>query len=220
MANRRQASIVTAATGLFLISVLTAGAAKGQPTPALNTFANDYLALSQLSPEAQNYTNVIVPELERRKAEVDSFCGAIEGATSVTAAELAGRLRSECLPPLQSLVDFAGAVRPTATDVRTVHDQAVAGLAQLLHSFESLALAYKTNDQTLVAAAGTERAQADAQWQAWRQAVAGLGQTTSPQPFPKATTTSPQPSPTTATSPQPAPPVPPGPAPATTTPPP
>jgi Peptidase family M48 len=164
--ERRTARVWPAATALSLVAVLAVVAGRD-----LLIDMRSVLAPADLTQYAPTVTGLQDP-LARMKTQ--AVLARISPESTGDKPAAAAQIRAEVLPPLRALHGNAEAYQPPTPNIRSVHQAAVASLRAMVEGFQTLAVAYETDDAAAFAAAVAKLDEGLRHADAWQAGLANL----------------------------------------------
>jgi len=171
----------TPALLLAITAVVTTGAAIGVLSgrdilaPRLDQLTVAQPADPVIVEEAiRDYKTRTAPDILQRRNQLDTTTQEINADRDLPAATRAARIRSDIVQPLQQLLHDAESYQSPDDRVATVHQHCIGALRSALAAYDDFAVAFETNDQTLLDRGRAALAAELPQWEAWFDGISAL----------------------------------------------
>jgi len=171
----------TPALLLAITAVVTTGAAIGVLSgrdilaPRLDQLTMAQPADPVITEEAvRDYKTRTAPDILQRRNQLDTTTQEIDADRDLPPVARAARIRSDIVQPLQQLLHDAESYQSPDDRVATVHQHCIGALRSALAAYDDFAVAFETNDQTLLDRGRAALAAELPQWEAWFDGISAL----------------------------------------------
>ena len=163
-------AVCAAAASTLLI--VGRGAIVGPPASLVpgNSEGSSLITAAQL--DGLRYLNTTAPAIEAAYSPVQRSVTAAAAAPSPGAA--AAIIRTEVLPRLRRVLQYAESIHPGTTQLAAIHRACLAAFQDAIAEYSLFAQAFQNNDASALARAKIEQRAANAQWLQWQTGLLSL----------------------------------------------